>query len=211
MGRETGLPISSSELSRRTISRVEEAGFSEHLDGGEGHGDADLHVERAGAPQARLSGAIGGDAEGHGAEGAEGPDGIDVAEDEGGFCAGFAAGAEAGLDDVAVAALAMDADAAAEGARVLDGNKAAGIDSGLRVRGGFGQNELAGESDERVLFATCAGKESAHRNGGGLGDRGDSVQRGFLWNSGDEAILRRAGRSLPAGDGRNWGGACCRI
>ena len=56
---------------------LKQAGFGEHLDGGEGHGDAGLHVEDAGACEAAI-----GDAPWHGAEGADGPDGIEVAEKE---------------------------------------------------------------------------------------------------------------------------------
>jgi hypothetical protein len=59
---------------------LEKAGFGEHFDGGEGHGDAGFHVEGAGTPEAAF-----GDAAGHGFEGAEGPDGVEMTEEEDGL------------------------------------------------------------------------------------------------------------------------------
>jgi hypothetical protein len=62
MGRETGLP---------------KIGLSEHFDGSEGHGDAGLHIEDAGSSDATI-----GHTPGHGAEGSNGPDGIEMTEQE---------------------------------------------------------------------------------------------------------------------------------
>jgi hypothetical protein len=94
---------------------LEEAGLGEHLDGGEGHGDAGLHVEDAGTGDAAL-----GDAPGHGAEGPDGPDGVEVAEQKnrgrgGGLAVRTELGAEAGFEDVSEGALAVELDAASEG------------------------------------------------------------------------------------------------
>ena len=58
----------------------------------------------------------------------------------------------------------MKANAAAEGAGVLDGNEAAGVDGGLGISGRLGEYKLASEFEERILFAARAGKERAHGN-----------------------------------------------
>ena len=94
---------------------LEEAGFGEHLNGGEGHGHADLHIEGAGSPQ----GGRFGDAARHGAESAEGPDGVDVAEQQCGLWASVSEGAEARCDEVAELSLAVKADSSADGAGML--------------------------------------------------------------------------------------------
>ena len=108
MGRETGLPISSSELSRRVTGRLRFE-LGEDRDRGEGHDDAGLHVEHSGAVDLAV-----GFAPGHGFEGADGPDGVEVAEEQDGFAAG-ARGAEAELEDVAEVFLVVALGAAAEG------------------------------------------------------------------------------------------------
>ena len=54
---------------------LKEAGLGEHFDGSEGHGNAGFHVENAGAAKPAI-----GDAPGHGAEGADRPDCVEMAE-----------------------------------------------------------------------------------------------------------------------------------
>ena len=128
---------------------VEQGGFGEELDGGEGHGDAGLHVERTGAPKAAV-----GDAEGHGFEGAEGPDRIQMTEEEdwlGGV--GLGAGAEPGFEDDAEGFLPMQFDSAAQGFGVSGGEGHAGVDGGFVVGGGLNFDQAAEQVDEVRLAA----------------------------------------------------------
>jgi hypothetical protein len=91
-------------------------GFGEHFDCGEGHGDADFHIEGAGAPEAAVVNATG-----HGAKGADGPNGIEVAEQENGPEV-LVSTTETRFEDVAVIALAVKLDAAAEISNGLGGD-----------------------------------------------------------------------------------------
>ena len=55
-------------------------GLGEQLEGGERHGDAGLHVEGSGAPEAATA-----ELAGHGLERAEGPNGVEVTEEQDGL------------------------------------------------------------------------------------------------------------------------------
>ena len=134
---------------------VELAGFGEHLDGGECHGYAGFHIQGAGAVEALLSCRVGGDAAGHGFEGAEGPDGVEVAEEE--DAAGGLARAETQLQDIAPGLLAVTLDSSAQGFRVAGGKVHAGIHGGFVVGGGFGEDQLSGEVEELGLLAAGSG------------------------------------------------------
>ena len=79
---------------------MQQAGFREHLDGGQRHGHAGLHVESSGPPEAAVAHAAG-----HGFEGAERPDRIEMAEQKdglGGFAATRRPWSEAGFEHIAV-------------------------------------------------------------------------------------------------------------
>jgi hypothetical protein len=145
---------------------LEEIGFGKHFDGGEGDGDAGFHVEDAGAEEAAF-----GDAPGHGAEGAKGPDGIEVAEQkeregEGRFGGRLGSRTEAGFEDVSALALAVEFDAATEGAGPVSGKGHAAVDGGLVHRGGLGFDKSAEELKEGRLFAAGSGEQGAHGNCG---------------------------------------------
>ena len=162
---------------------MKEAGLGEHLDGGEGHGHAGFHVQDARAPEAAFGGAAG-----HGFEGAEGPDRIQMAKQEdrlGG--AGFGFGAEAGFEDIAERALAVELDAASESFGMGGGEGNTGIDGGFVVGGRLGQHQLANEVEQ--ARAACGGLRPAgrawgwgRRNGGHADLSGSGGARGPLGN-----------------------------
>ena len=138
-------------------------GFDKQLDGGEGHGDADFHVERAGTPETRVTLCVGGDAAGHGFERAECPDGVEVAEEQ--DAQGGIARAEAEFEDVTEVAVAVALDATSKGFRVCGGEVHAGIDGGFGIGGGFAEDEPPGEVEQVGLLAAGAGEQSAHGDG----------------------------------------------
>ncbi len=119
---------------------IELAGFGEHFDSGESHGDAGFHVECAGAVKTGLALGVGGEAAGHGFQGAEGPDCVEMAEQEDAVGGGFGAGAEAEFEDVAPGALTVAFYASSEGFCVGCGEVHAGVYGGFIVRGGFGED-----------------------------------------------------------------------
>ena len=120
-----------------------ETDVAEDADGGEGHRDAGLHVEDAGAVDSGVFAA--GLAPGHGFEGAERPDGVEVAEEEDWFvlCAG--AGAEAELEDVAEVLLFVLPGAPAEGFGLATDEGGGSVDGGLGVARGLDLDQLAKE------------------------------------------------------------------
>jgi hypothetical protein len=99
--------------------------------GCERHDDAGLHVEYAGAPEASVS-----LTERHGFEGSEGPDRVEVAEQEQGLLAA-AGGAEAKLKDVAEPLLFVHLGGSTEGCCDLGDERVREVDRGGIVAGGF--------------------------------------------------------------------------
>ena len=140
---------------------AQQVSFGEQLDCGCGHGDAALHVEASGTPQAAFA-----QAAGHGFERAERPHGVEMAEEEDGLRTNprRTPRAEAGFENVAVARLTMELDAAAELLEVRGGEGDAGVNGGLCVGGRLGSHEPAGEVEERALFAPRPGQQGAHGN-----------------------------------------------
>ncbi len=121
------------------LVRVEEEGYGEGytelLEGRYGfecHDDPRLHVEDAGAIELTLS-----FAPGHFGEGADGPDGVQVAEKKDGVVAA-AGGAKVELEDVAKGLLAVALDGCAELGRPLGDEGAGAVDGGFIFAGGFG-------------------------------------------------------------------------
>ena len=127
MGRDTGLPTSSSLFSRSTISRSQQAGLGEHLDGGKRHGDPGLHVQRARTPQASL-----GDTARHGFERAHGPTVSRCPRSRTGLPL-LRRGPKREFEDVAEGALAMHLYPAAQCARMVERQRPACIHGGLVV------------------------------------------------------------------------------
>jgi hypothetical protein len=97
------------------------------LDGGEGHADSSFHVEDAGTPYSFLI-----DAKGHGLEGAQRPDGIEMAEQQDGLRAP-AAFPEADFEVVSAVELAVSADATVQSFGVGGGLVDAAIYGGFFV------------------------------------------------------------------------------
>ena len=90
---------------------LERASFGEHFEGGEGHGDAGFHVESSGTVETAA-----GQHAGHGLESAEGPDGVEMAEEKDAVFGVGRFGSEAGFEHVAEGALPVKLDAATQGA-----------------------------------------------------------------------------------------------
>ena len=110
-----------------------------------------------------MAGRVGGDLAGHGFEGADGPDGVEVAEQQ--DFAGGNARAEAQLEDVAVVALAVSLDAAVEGFGMGCSDVHACIDGGFGVRWRFSADKEFGEIEELGLLASGTGQEGTHGDG----------------------------------------------
>jgi len=112
-------------------------------------------------------------AAGHGGEGAEGPDCIEMTEKEDFFLVLEASGARTkmGFENIAMIVLPVEFDAAAELLEVGGGEGCAGVDGGFGVGGGFGLDEFTGEIEKRRLFAAGSGEEGAHGNGHVEGNR----------------------------------------
>ena len=89
---------------------AEKIGFEKKLDGAEGNGDAGFHVERSRTPEAAVANMAR-----HGFDCAEGPDSVEVAEEQDGpgASAGLGAWSKSNFKNVAVIALAVQFDAAA--------------------------------------------------------------------------------------------------
>ncbi len=98
---------------------------------GQGHDDAGLHVEDPRAPEAAV-----GLTERHGLEGSEGPDSVEVAEQEEGPLAA-AGGAEAKLEDIAEPFLFVYLGGSAEGCRGPGDERVRQVDRGGIIAGGF--------------------------------------------------------------------------
>ena len=117
----------------------------EGFDGGEGHDDAGLHVEGSGAGDFFL-----GFAPGHLGEGAVGPDGVEVAEQED-WLACRAGWAEVEFEDVAVSFLFVVFRAGSEFAGPAFDQGAGGVDGAGVFAGGFLLDEFAEVDDEGRL------------------------------------------------------------
>jgi hypothetical protein len=112
----------------------------------------------------------------------------------------LSARAEAGFEDVAIGALAVELDSSAQRSCMDCGESHAGINSGFRVGGRFGVDEAAREIEESVLFATGAGKQGAHGNGeNGGGGHGRTVL---------ERELRSPNDSRAVPPLKIWGNGC---
>jgi hypothetical protein len=125
---------------------VQQVGFHEQLDCGRRHGHAGLHIESSGAPKAAVAHAAG-----HGFKRADRPHCVEMAEEEdglGAFTCARGPRAEAGFENVAVARLAMELEAAAELLEVRGGEGHAGVDGGFCIRGRLGSHEPAGEVEQ---------------------------------------------------------------
>ena len=121
------------------------------LDGCEGHDDAGLHVEDAGAPEAAIF-----FAPGHSRERSHGPDGVEVAEEQDGLSGGTR-GAEAELEDVAEGFLFVTFDAAAEGAGDVFYLGDGGVYGDAVFSGGLGLDEGLKNGAEPLLTRLYAG------------------------------------------------------
>jgi hypothetical protein len=73
--------------------------------------------------------------------------------------------AEASFKNIAEVQLPMQFNAAAKLPQVCRGESNAGIHGGFRVGGRLGLNELAGEIEERTLFAPRPSQQGAHGDG----------------------------------------------
>ena len=118
-----------------------DAELREGFEGGEGHEDAGLHVEDTWSVEASVT-----LVKGHGGERAEGPDGVEMAEEEDGL-AGIVSRQdireEVELEDVAVGSLAVAGDDGIE----RRGERGEGV--GSRVDGG---GRVGGRLDEDQCF-----------------------------------------------------------
>ena len=103
---------------------MEQVCFDEHFDGGEGHGDASLHVEGSGTPETASA-----QPAGHGFERAERPNRVQMAEEQEGLGGGVCIRTpEAEFEDIGEAGLTVGLDAATQLLATRDCEGEAGID-----------------------------------------------------------------------------------
>src|SRR5215469_6018254 len=136
---------------------VKQAGLAEHLDGGKRHGDADLHVERSGSPEAAV-----GHAARHTAERSNRPHGVQVAKQQNWLPAVAAARSEARFKYVAVAALAMQLDAPTKDTNSFGCDRGTCVDGSFCIAGRFHPNEAAREIEQCRLLAAGSCEQGAH-------------------------------------------------
>ncbi len=185
MGRETGLPTSSSLFSSRTISRDKQVALDQHLDGREGHGNASLHIQRARPPQAALAHPAR-----HGFQRAPRPNGVKMAQQQGASrraCLGLRA--EARLQHIAKAALTMQLHPSAQGLGLLGGQRYAGIHGRFVAGGRLGPHQLLNEVKESILLSPGSGQQGAHGNRKIGSNRHSGSFPGYFAGGKNEAIL----------------------
>jgi hypothetical protein len=136
---------------------VKQGGIAEHFDGGKRHGDADLHVQRSGSPEAAV-----GHAARHTAQRSNRPHGVQVAKQQNWLPAVAAARSKARFKYVAIAALAMQLDAPTKGTNGFGCDRGTCVDGSFCIAGRFHPNEPAREIEQCRLFAAGSGEQGAH-------------------------------------------------
>jgi len=131
----------------------------------------------------------GGGPEGHFGEGAEGPDGVEMTEEEDTGADG-APGAEFELKDVAEVSLFVAFDGSAEAGGPSDNEVGGAVDGGFVVGGGFDFYQLAEAGEEAGFGGGYAGLESIEVHGVKL--------------SRSRKALTRSARSLRTSFPKRW-------